>query len=45
MRLAKAFLASRESFLNCRKCCKYSTSNEELSFQNFFHTQLYIEMK
>ena len=34
---AKAFLAARESFLNCRKCCESSTSNK-LSLQNFFHT-------
>jgi len=27
MRPAKAFLAARESFLNCRKCCESSTSN------------------
>ena len=27
-RSAKAFLAARESFLNCRKCCKSSTSNK-----------------
>jgi len=37
MRPAKAFLAARESFLNCGKCCESSTSNK-LSLQNFFHT-------
>ena len=26
------------TFANCRKCCKSSTSNKQLSFQNFFHT-------
>jgi len=38
MRPTKAFPAARESFLNCRKCCKSSTSNKQLSFQKFFHT-------
>jgi len=28
VRPAKAFLAVRESFLNCKKCCKSSTSNK-----------------
>ena len=38
IRPAKAFLAACESFLNCRKCCKSSTSNKQLLFHNFFQT-------
>jgi len=29
---------ARRSFLNCRKCCKSSTSSKWLWFQNFFNT-------
>ena len=38
LRPAKACLAARESFLNCRKRCKSSTSNMYLSLNNLLHT-------
>ena len=37
MRPAELFLAARKRFGNCGKCCKSSTSNKLLPFQNFFH--------
>ena len=38
VRPARAFLAPRESFLNCTRSCKSSTSNKDVSFQNFLRT-------
>ena len=34
--------AARETFLNCRKCCKSSTLNKWLSLYNFFNTTTQI---